>query len=709
MVAAPTSLPARVLLRGRVNARVEATPLDRPEFRAELREVPEATRVPRAWAVALGGVVLLATLFHWLQSRGHVTPAIFTDELHFTELARSFAEGGGLRVRDEPFLFPAFIPALLQAPAWLVGSTPLAYGLAKALNTAVMCSAAIPAYWLSRRLVRPAYALLVAVATVAGAPMLYHGYLTSEAAAYPVFLLAVAVCVRALEAPSPRRDVLAVAVCGLAVLTRTQFVVLPLVFVLAVFLVGRPVRRHATGLALLIGAAAAFVAVGGSALGYYSGAHELDYSLAETIRWGGWTAALLTFTAGLLVVPGAIVGLGFGLVRPRSAAERPFAAVTALLIVLLPVQAGLVASANTGRPFERYAFYVLPLLFLAFCSLAERNAVRARFHLAAALGLGAVAVAIPFSALALDPFAFDSPTLSAVEAVGRWATPGDAAVLFAAAGAAAALVAFLLRRRPTLIVGLSIGLSFLVGIAAYSGDRRMTERTLTSLAAAEPDWLERIGIREADVLALPGGSLHSGWILESWNRNVGRTFHLGDVPTDPLPFTDTGLRPDGSLAAAGAAVRSEYLVVDSAGTRVDLDARAIARPRPNLTLYRTAGPVRFRSVAFGVHPDGWAASIVRFAAFPHEASGAYRVVLSLPSGRVARQVRLQAGPVRRRLDLTPGATKAVTVPVSGQPLPQLSITVDRADFVGAETTHPRLVAARIEQLEFIPAKGSRNQ
>jgi len=49
------------------------------------------------------------------------------------------------------------------------------------------------------------------------------------------------------------------------------------------------------------------------------------------------------------------------------------------------------------------------------------------------------------------------------------------------------------------------------------------------------------------------------------------------------------------------------------------------------------------------------------------------------------------------------------VPISGHPLPQLSITVDRADFVGAETTHPRLVAARIEHLEFIPAKGSRNQ
>src|ERR671910_1664572 len=147
--------------------------LDRPTLRAELREVPKVARVARLWAVALGSVFLFATLFHWLQSRGHVTPAIFTDELLFSELARSFAEGGGVRVRDEPFSFPAVIPALLQAPAWLMSSTPIAYELAKAVNTAVMCLAAVPAYWLSRRLVSPAFALLVAVATVARGPMLY--------------------------------------------------------------------------------------------------------------------------------------------------------------------------------------------------------------------------------------------------------------------------------------------------------------------------------------------------------------------------------------------------------------------------------------------------------------------------------------------------------------------------------------------------------
>ena len=95
----------------------------------------------------------------------------------------------------------------------------------------------------------PGPAFGVAVATVAGGAMLYHSYLTTEAAAYPIYLLAVAVCIRALAVPSHRWDLAAVLVLGLAVLTRAQFVALPIVFVVAVLVVGRPLRRHTVALA----------------------------------------------------------------------------------------------------------------------------------------------------------------------------------------------------------------------------------------------------------------------------------------------------------------------------------------------------------------------------------------------------------------------------------------------------------------------------
>jgi hypothetical protein len=680
-----------------------------PPSRTRLRAVSPAAGASRLWLFGLAAVFAVGTLYHWLQSRGHVTPAVFTDELLFSELARSIAAGEGFVVRDEPLFFPAFVPALLQAPAWLAGSTPLAYALAKALNTALMCSAALPAYWLARRLVRPAHALIVAGATVASGGMIYHGYLTSEAAAYPVFLLAVAVCVRALAAPSRGSDLVAVATLLLAVLTRAQFVVLPLVFLAALLLVGRPLRRHLTALAALGGAAAVALVAGASVLGFYEGARTLDYPLGETLRWTVWTAALLPFGAGLLVAPGALLGLGFALHRPRSAAERAFALFTAVLVVLMPLQAGLIASGESHKPFERYVFYLLPLVFLAFFVFAERNVPGRRLYFGLALALGGLALAVPFASLALAPFSFDSPTISAVETLGRWTSKGDAAAIFAAAGVLGALAAAALQRRPALLGIGSIAIAFAIGVAAYDGDRRMTQRTLESLAAAQPDWLERSGVPKADVLALPGGSLHSGWVLESWNRNVGRTLHLGDVPHDQLPYTQVGLRADGTVVTvAGDPVRSRHLVVNDAGTQVELAGRLLSRPRSGLALYRTDGPLRLRSYAEGVYRDGWARSVVGYRAWRTRSRGRYRVTLALPEGQIARAVDVEAGPVRRRATLRPGGSVTLELPVSGTPLPELGIRIERADLIDAESPRPRLVGARIVRLEFVPTEGSRN-
>jgi hypothetical protein len=678
--------------------------------RVRLHEVARSAVPSRAWSAALLGLCAVAALYHWFQSRGHVTPAVFTDELLFSELARSFADGGGFVVRDQPLFFPAFVPALLQAPAWLVGSTPNAYAVAKAVNTVLMCSAALPAYWLARQLVRPLYALVVAVATVAGGGMVYHGYLTSEAAAYPVFLLCVAVCVWALAAPTRGRDLAALALLGLAVATRAQFLVLPLVFALCIFLVGRPIRRHSTALVGLAAAALLGAVVGVSSLGFYEGARTLDYPLVETLRWTGWTAALLPFAAGMLVTPGAVLGLAFALRRPRSAAERAFAAITALLLTLMPLQAGLIAAGEAHKPFERYVFYLVPLLFLAFFVFAERGPGGWKPYGGVALAVAGLALAVPFASLALDPFSFDSPTISAVETLGRWTSQGDAAALVAAAGVLAALGAAALQRHPAVLGVTSVALAFVLGVAAYAGDRRMTGRTLESVAPRQADWLERTGISEADVLVLPGGSLHSGWVLESWNRNVGRTLHLGELPSDPLPSTQVGLRGDGTVVTVdGKPVRSRYLVVNDAGTQVDLVGRRLSRPAPSLALYRTDGPLRFREYANGVDRDGWARSVVEYAAWPAQVSGgAYRVRLALPEGRKARVVQAEAGPVRRRAVLRPGGLVTLHLPVSGMPLPPLSIRIDRADLMDADSTRPRLVAARVEVLEFLPEKGSRN-
>ena len=665
----------------------------------------------RRWPLALGALFCVTTAYHWLQSRGHVTPAIFTDELMFSELARSVAAGEGLSVRGRDFLFPGVVPVFFQAPAWLAGGAT-AYGLAKSLNAFLMCLALFPAWTLARLVLRPAHAFAVAVATVSGGAMLYHSYLTSEAVAYPVFLLAVAVCVRAIAEPSRRWDLVAVLVLAVAVLTRAQFVALPIAFGVAVVLVGRPLRRHVVALGALTLLAAAALVQGAVGLGFYASVVELDYEALETLRWGSWTAALLPFAAGMLVVPGAILGLGYGLVRPRSRGEAAFAWITALLILAFPLQAGLIASGEADRPLERYVFYAVPLLFVSFFLYFERGAPRRMLHAGVALALGGLALAVPLATLAVDPFSFGSPTLSAVAELGRRLALGDAAALFATGGLLAALVAAAVpvRRLAVPVAGLSIVLAFAVGAAAYSGDRRMTQGTLADLAPAQADWLDRLELEDADVLVLPGGSLHFGWMLESWNRNVGRTFHLGDVHADPLPFTQVGLLPDGSLADTGRTrVESRYLVVNDLGTQIDLVGERILSPVRGLTLYRPApGPLRLRSLATGLYGDRWARGVLTYAVWPERVrTGSYHVRLELPAGRFPRTVEFEAGSVRRFAELRSGAPVELRIPVSGRPLPELAIRVGKADLIDTETARARLVAARVTRLDFVPTNPSR--
>ena len=386
----------------------------------------------------------------------------------------------------------------------------------------------------------------------------------------------------------------------------------------------------------------AFVVVGTSALGYYSGARarllaRRDDSLG---RLDGGPAAIHRWASRR---SGAVVGLGFGLVRPRSrrapicrrhgTADRAAAG------------AGGPDRVRGHRPTVRAVRVLRPAAPLPRVLLTRRAERGAR-----PLPPGSRARTRrrrrgdSFSTLALDPFAFDSPTLSAVETAGRWATPGDAAVLFAAAGVAAAVAAVLLRRRPALIVGLSIGLSFLVGIAAYSGDRA-NDGADTRLARSG-------GARLARADRHPGG------------RCPGAARRLAPLGLDPRelepergPDLPPRRRPERPAAvhehgpparrlARGSRRRRPQRVprgrlrrnTGRAGRPCDRPTAAEPHPLPHrrarsLPLRRLRRPPR---------------RLGRFdrplCSLPARASGAYRVVLSLPSGRVARQVRLKQGP-----------------------------------------------------------------
>ncbi len=130
------------------------------------------------------------------------------------------------------------------APAWrFFSAMPQVYTAAKDINAVVMSLAAVPAYFLARRLLRPRPALLAAALTVLIPSMLYTGMLMTENVFYPIFLLVALALVAMLERPTPLRQVLVLALCGLAYLTRAQAVALVAATVTAPILLALVERR----------------------------------------------------------------------------------------------------------------------------------------------------------------------------------------------------------------------------------------------------------------------------------------------------------------------------------------------------------------------------------------------------------------------------------------------------------------------------------
>ena len=182
-----------------------------------LRSIP-------TWAW-LAAIVVASTGARALLARGIVAPFIMVDEVIWSELARGFAAAGKPLLRDQPH--PGYSPVypLLISPAYaLFDNLPQAYAAVKTLNSLLMSLAAVPAFFLARRVVSDRLALLAALLTVAVPSLAYTGTVMTENAFYPLFLLVALALVRVLERPSPLLVVLLFGLVAVAYGTRVQAV-----------------------------------------------------------------------------------------------------------------------------------------------------------------------------------------------------------------------------------------------------------------------------------------------------------------------------------------------------------------------------------------------------------------------------------------------------------------------------------------------------
>ncbi|HEU4656836.1 MAG TPA: hypothetical protein VFR97_04905 [Capillimicrobium sp.] len=384
-------------------------PVPARETRARrLPAVLERVRWPLVAIVAFGFVLTV-----WFVTR---VPQYFIqpDELEYLKQSRRIAEQlHPLLPGDRYFNSWSQLQPLLLAPVWAIDDRNVAHDVMGIVNAAIMASAAIPAYLLTRRVIPSASrigAYLVAFLTVAIPWMAAASTMMTEVAAYPAFLWGVLAVQHAVARPSPRGDVIGLLGVGLAFSARPQLAVLAPALVAGVLAqelrfagADDPLERRRTRIARSLRAAAGrhWPLLVVTLLGL------LVYAAFRPDVFGGYSDSGVT--AGVLDAPGlldfsretlAYIAVGVALLplgmaagwvlgtlwRPAGREQHAYAVVALVTVVLLTIAVGSFTARYTPQGINsRYLFYLAPLLFVGMAALlAERR------PFALPVGLGAL-------------------------------------------------------------------------------------------------------------------------------------------------------------------------------------------------------------------------------------------------------------------------------------------------------------------------------
>jgi glycosyltransferase involved in cell wall biosynthesis len=670
---------------------------------------PKGTRLARipVW-MWLAGLVVVSAVFRYGLSRRVVAPWIMVDELIYSELAKSFAETGRFLIRDEDYGAYGIVYPLLIAPAWrLFGAVPDAYAAAKTIGSVLMSLAAVPTYFLARRVLPPLPSLFAAGLAVALPSLMYTGTLMTETVFYPLFVCVALALVLTLERPTIWRQLILLAVCLLAFLTRSQAIVLVPAVATAPLLLAWLDRRRLRMLAdfrVLYGVLAAAVvtvlavqlARGRSpydVLGSYSVTGDADYRPGQVTKWLLYHVAELDLYLG--VVPFAALLLLTFVVRSLDRPLRVFLAAALPLIALLLLEVAAFASALSPRVQERNLFYVAPLFLIALFAWIERGLPRpARAAAAAALLAAALPGVLPYHRL-IDVSA-QSDTLALIPlwwlqstVVGLDTIP----VVVVAAAAAMGLLFLTLSARyalvlPAVVLAWFVFATERLEFFEHGFPKASVGALFQGITHPDRDWIDTAVGRKADVAFVFSGSRPTEqpltlWQNEFYNRSIGPVYDLKQQSMGGLPETPVRERKDGVLVADGRLVRHDYVLSEES---VPLAGEVIAwDERKGMVLRRTDGLVRMSYHVAGLYPDDtWSRGELTYTHLrctggsvtatvtsdPNLFSGAQTVragrrsVTFLPSQTVKLRVPLRErnGVCRVLFTVTPTAVPAVVAP-----------------------------------------------
>lgn len=638
---------------------------------------PRVSAYDRLLAAApLVSIYLWLSIVYCVEAWKRNTPWLFTDELEYTQLARSFAETGRAARRGEPHSIDSLYN-VLAAPFWRIDDVAAAFAAIKYVDVLVMTSVLFPTYFLARLVVARTPALFAAAAAAAIPSLAYSSWIVEETLAYPYSTLCLFLIAKALLARSRGWIAGALAASVVAPAVRVELVVVPILFVVAaLFMVWSSTwakRRRADwshgdwlgAIALVAGAIIVLSTIASRNVREWRMNTEYNWTKARIFQYGDWAAGALA--VGIGVIP-MILGLA-ALVRVRgerwTEELRVFRSVAAAGVIgfglYTAMKAAYLSQVFESRVEERNLIYIAPLLFVGTAWVLEQRRVNTWALGAAGAYTLFVILDTPLSvggglysdALGLAIFQQANRYWYLTAGQARWILGGLVAVTMMTAillprlraALAVAVGAFILAWNVTGEIAASVG-SVTVG------------RDVTPALNEPFTWVDdATRLKPTLYLGQMVADQNPVWLLEFWNRSITTVSSLDGSISGPGPSGAPNITPRGKLYwtvdPSNVGKTFDYAVedwpcIDFAGTRAATHFyRGGAAGMRQWRLIQLTKPNRLRAICVGVYPDGWSGeNDSRYFRFVARKPGRLRIDLSR-SGFRGSSVDIQIGTIVR--------------------------------------------------------------
>ena len=551
----------------------------------------------RATALWLGAIGLGAFGLLLLSARLAPRPSIFPDEFVYWRLQQSLADSGQFLLFGEhfsPWTFGILLPLLLAPLAWLPLSAPALYHLDQAVCCLLFATAVVPAYLLGRRLLTHRNALLLSALLVLLPSNLYATHLMTEGLGYPLFLWALLACWLGLERPGLRPQLLAFGSIVAASLTRAELAAL-LPAYLCALLVLRPQPRRRILIGSLVAAVAIVLALVLAGWGPLLGQHRSLFGRLSPAEAPAWMLAnLVGVEVYVGVIPFVLAAIVVASWLGGTDTRRRNLAVLAIGLAtwLLAVVGVYVTQRPSAGVYDRYTFYLAPLVLLAFADWLEHATGVSRRLQVVIVGLVLLPLAIPYPTIFTDTWGLAVNVgllpLYAVHQGLDWPIFYPVLAVLLVGLAAAFLHALRHDDRRSLVV-LSVGALAFLGFVAHATNAVVASNAGDCLR--DPHWIERQrpAIRDA-VVVWSGRDRHDAgcatWQSMFFNPELDRVYRvgpsLGSLREPRVTVSNGRVR----LADGGGPLPARYVVSDLA-----LAGTVLARDDPSrLRLYDLGRP-----------------------------------------------------------------------------------------------------------------------